>query len=611
MGKTNKTQKAENTSTPNQDKAKDSIKSILALLRYMGKSKILMLVAILIAIGGTLFNIIGPKVMGMATTELFNGLISKLNNAGDIDLERIIYILIFSLGLYVLSSVLTAAQGIMMARLSNKITYAMRKDVSKKINRLPMEYFESHPHGEILSRITNDIDTLQTNFNQSLSQIVTAIVTLFGIVAIMLSISIKMTLISILVLPISLVFIFIVIICSQKYFSGQQKYLGIVNGQIEEIYAGVEVVKAYNQEKNTLEAFAIENDKLYETGWKSQFYSGVMMPAMQFVGNLGYVAVALLGGFLTVKKSIELGDIQAFLQYTRNLTQPISQIAQITTMLQSTAAAAERVFEFLNEPEEQSEKEIGRIGENIIGNVEFQNISFGYVPEKIIINNFSAMVYAGQKVAIVGPTGAGKTTVVKLIMRYYDLNSGCIRIDGMDICNINRRNLRNMIGMVLQDTWLFNGSIMENIRYGNLDATDDEVIEAAKIAHAHKFIMEQPGGYQMILNEESSNISQGQKQLLTIARAILANRKIMILDEATSSVDTRTETLIQEAMDRLMKEKTSFIIAHRLSTIKNADMILVLKDGNIVEHGTHEELISKGNFYAELYNSQFEKIQIE
>lgn len=611
MSKTKKMKEVNRTNTPNQDKAKDFKKSLSALLNYMGKSKILMMFAILMAIGGTLFNIIGPKVMGRATTELFNGLISKLNNTGDIDLKRIASILLFSLGLYVLSSGLTAIQGIMMARLSNKITYAMRRDVSKKINRLPMGYFESHSHGEILSRITNDIDTLQTNFNQSLSQIVTSIVTLFGVIAMMLSISIKMTVISVLVLPVSLVIIFIVIICSQRYFAGQQKYLGIVNGQIEEIYAGVEVVKAYNQEKNVLDTFSAENDKLYETGWKSQFYSGVMMPAMQFVGNLGYVAVALVGGFLTIKNSIELGDIQAFLQYTRNLTQPISQIAQITTMLQSTAAAAERVFEFLNEPEEQQEQGIEKTVVNIVGNVEFQNINFGYVPDKMIIRNFSAMVAAGQKVAIVGPTGAGKTTVVKLIMRYYDLNSGCIKIDGTDICDIDRHVVRNMIGMVLQDTWLFNGSIMENIRYGNLEATDDEVIEAAKLAHAHKFIMEQPGGYQMILNEESSNISQGQKQLLTIARAILANRKIMILDEATSSVDTRTETLIQEAMDRLMKDKTSFIIAHRLSTIKNADMILVLKDGNIIEQGTHEELLSNGGFYAELYNSQFEKVQIE
>ena len=568
-----------------------------------------MIIAIVLAIGGTLFNIIGPKIMGMPTTELFNGLISKLNNSGDINLEKIVNILLLSVALYILSSVLASAQGIMMARIANKITYIMRKDVSKKINRLPVGYFESHAHGEILSRITNDIDILQTNFSQSLSQIITSIVTLFGIIGMMFSMNIKMALISIIVLPVSLVVILIVIVSSQKYFEGQQQYLGIVNSQIEEIYAGVEVIKAYNREKKTLDTFAEENDKLYETGWKSQFYSGIMMPAMQFVGNLGYVAIALLGAFMAAKNSIELGDIQAFLQYTRNLAQPISQIAQITTMLQTTAAAAERVFDFLNEPEEQKEEEFQiDLKEKIIGNIEFQNICFGYNPEKIIINDFSAMITAGQKVAIVGPTGAGKTTLVKLIMRYYNLNSGCIRIDGIDICDINRCSLRNLIGMVLQDTWLFNGSVMENIRYGNLEATDDEVIEAAKLAHVHKFIMEQPGGYQMILNEESNNISQGQKQLITIARAILANRKIMILDEATSSVDTRTEILIQEAMDCLMKERTSFIIAHRLSTIKNADMILVLDAGNIVEHGTHEELISNGKLYSKLYNSQFEKV---
>ena len=601
--------KNKNVNVSNQKRAKDSPKALLTLLHYIGNAKILMIIAIVLAIGGTLFNIIGPKIMGMATTELFNGLISKLNNSGDINLEKIVNILLLSVALYILSSVLASAQGIMMARIANKITYIMRKDVSKKINRLPVGYFESHAHGEILSRITNDIDILQTNFSQSLSQIITSIVTLFGIIGMMFSMNIKMALISIIVLPVSLVVILIVIVSSQKYFEGQQQYLGIVNSQIEEIYAGVEVIKAYNREKKTLDTFAEENDKLYETGWKSQFYSGIMMPAMQFVGNLGYVAIALLGAFMAAKNSIELGDIQAFLQYTRNLAQPISQIAQITTMLQTTAAAAERVFDFLNEPEEQKEEEFQiDLKEKIIGNIEFQNICFGYNPEKIIINDFSAMITAGQKVAIVGPTGAGKTTLVKLIMMYYNLNSGCIRIDGIDICDINRCSLRNLIGMVLQDTWLFNGSVMENIRYGNLEATDDEVIEAAKLAHVHKFIMEQPGGYQMILNEESNNISQGQKQLITIARAILANRKIMILDEATSSVDTRTEILIQEAMDCLMKERTSFIIAHRLSTIKNADMILVLDAGNIVEHGTHEELISNGKLYSKLYNSQFEKV---
>ena len=493
-----------------------------------------------------------------------------------------------------------------MSGISNDVTYNLRKDISKKINRLPLNYYESRTNGEILSRITNDVDTLQMSLNQSLTQLITSVTTLIGVFIMMLSINVWMTLAALLILPVSMFIIQTVMKHSQKYFQDQQSYLGKVNGQIEENFGGHNVVRVFNKENDVVEEFEKDNQKLYESAWKSQFFSGMMMPIMQFVGNLGYVMVALLGGVFVIKKSIEVGDIQSFFQYIRNFTQPIQQIAQVTNLLQSSAAASERVFEFLEEPEE-SQNEKNPVDVNTLtGDVQFEHVKFGYNPDKIIINDFSADVKDGQKIAIVGPTGAGKTTMVKLLMRFYDLNGGSIKVDGYDIKDFNRSSLREMFGMVLQDTWLFSGTIMENIRYGRLDATDEEVIAAAKAAHVHNFIMQQPGGYDMVLDEETSNISQGQKQLLTIARAILANNKILILDEATSSVDTRTEVRIQKAMDNLMKGRTSFVIAHRLSTIKDADLILVMKDGDIIEQGNHEELLAKKGFYADLYNSQFE-----
>ena len=493
-----------------------------------------------------------------------------------------------------------------MSGISNDVTYNLRKDISKKINRLPLNYYESRTNGEILSRITNDVDTLQMSLNQSLTQLITSVTTLIGVFIMMLSINVWMTLAALLILPVSMFIIQTVMKHSQKYFQDQQSYLGKVNGQIEENFGGHNVVRVFNKENDVVEEFEKDNQKLYESAWKSQFFSGMMMPIMQFVGNLGYVMVALLGGVFVIKKSIEVGDIQSFFQYIRNFTQPIQQIAQVTNLLQSSAAASERVFEFLEEPEE-SQNEKNPVDVNILtGDVQFEHVKFGYNPDKIIINDFSADVKDGQKIAIVGPTGAGKTTMVKLLMRFYDLNGGSIKVDGYDIKDFNRSSLREMFGMVLQDTWLFSGTIMENIRYGRLDATDEEVIAAAKAAHVHNFIMQQPGGYDMVLDEETSNISQGQKQLLTIARAILANNKILILDEATSSVDTRTEVRIQKAMDNLMKGRTSFVIAHRLSTIKDADLILVMKDGDIIEQGNHKELLAKKGFYADLYNSQFE-----
>ena len=496
-----------------------------------------------------------------------------------------------------------------MTGISNDVTYSLRKDISKKINRLPLNYFESRTNGEILSRVTNDVDTLQMSLNQSITQLITSITTLIGVFIMMLSINVPMTLTALLILPVSMLIINGVMKRSQKYFRDQQKYLGEVNGQIEENYGGHNVVKVFNKEQDVLNVFEKDNQKLYESAWKSQFFSGMMMPIMQFIGNLGYVMVALLGGVFVIKGSIEVGDIQSFFQYIRNFTQPIQQIAQVTNLLQSSAAASERVFEFLDEPEEEQGKENAVDITGLSGNVQFQHVEFGYNPDKIIVHDFSADVKNGQKIAIVGPTGAGKTTMVKLLMRFYDVNKGSICVDGHDIRDFNRSQLREMFGMVLQDTWLFSGTIMENIRYGRLDATDEEVIAAAKAAHIHHFIMQQPGGYNMVLDEETSNISQGQKQLLTIARAILADNKILILDEATSSVDTRTEMQIQKAMDNLMKGRTSFVIAHRLSTIKDADMILVMKDGDIIEQGSHEELLAKGGFYAQLYNSQFEKTQ--
>lgn len=591
------------------EKAKDFKDAMLRLLKYMERYKFRLILMVIFAIGGTVFNIIGPKILGKATTELYSGLISKINGGSGIDFDKIIKILFGVMCLYVVSSVLSFIQGFIMTGISNDVTYNLRKDISKKINKIPMKYFESRTHGEILSRITNDVDTLQTGINQSVTQLITSATTLIGVLVMMLSINVWMTLAALLILPVSMFIISKVMKHSQKYFQDQQKYLGEVNGQVEEIYSGHTVVKAFNKEDDVINEFEKTNEKLYSSAWRSQFFSGIMMPIMQFVGNLGYVMVALLGGFMVIKNKIEVGDVQAFFQYIRNFTQPIQQIAQVTNMLQSSAAASERVFEFLDVEEEVQMAEDPVSVNQIEGNVSFEHISFGYDPSKIIVHDFNADVKAGQKVAIVGPTGAGKTTMIKLLMRFYDVNSGEICIDGHNVKDFNRMELREMFGMVLQDTWLFHGTIMENIRYGRLDATDEEVIAAAKAAHAHHFIMSQPGGYQMELNEETSNISQGQKQLLTIARAILADNKIMILDEATSSVDTRTEERIQKAMDNLMKGRTSFVIAHRLSTIRDADLILVMKDGDIIEQGTHESLLAKNGFYANLYNSQFEKME--
>ena len=591
------------------EKAKDFKTAMKRLLNYMKRYRLQLVVMMVFAVGSTIFNIVGPKVLGKATTELYEGLVSKISGGAGIDFGKIGEILLFALGLYLISSAFSFIQGFIMTGISNQVTYNLRKDISVKINKIPLKYFESRTHGEILSRITNDIDTLQTSINQSFTQLITSVTMLSGVLIMMLSINVYMTVAAILILPISMMIIGKVMKHSQKYFQQQQKYLGEVNGQVEEIYSGHNVVKAFNKEEDVIREFEKTNEKLYTTGWRSQFFSGMMMPIMQFVGNLGYVMVALLGGFLVIKEKVMVGDIQAFFQYIRNFTQPIQQIAQVTNMLQSSAAAAERVFEFLDEEEEDQTVENPVDITTIEGNVEARHVAFGYQPEHLIIHDFSGTVKAGQKVAIVGPTGAGKTTMIKLLMRFYDVNSGEILIDGHNIKDFNRTQLRELFGMVLQETWLFHGTIMENIRYGRLDATDEEVIAAAKAAHAHHFIMSQPGGYQMVLNEETSNISQGQKQLLTIARAILADNKILILDEATSSVDTRTEERIQAAMDNLMKGRTSFVIAHRLSTIRDADLILVMKDGDIIEQGTHQSLLEADGFYANLYNSQFEKAE--
>ncbi|CDC09869.1 putative uncharacterized protein [Lachnospiraceae bacterium CAG:364] len=591
------------------EKAKDFKTAMKRLLNYMKRYRFQLVVMMIFAVGSTIFNIVGPKVLGKATTKLYEGLVSKISGGAGIDFGKIGEILLFALGLYLISAAFSFIQGFIMTGISNQVTYNLRKDISVKINKIPLKYFESRTHGEILSRITNDIDTLQTSINQSFTQLITSVTMLIGVLIMMLSINVYMTLAAVLILPISMTIIGKVMKHSQKYFQQQQKYLGEVNGQVEEIYSGHNVVKAFNKEADVIREFEKTNEKLYTTGWRSQFFSGMMMPIMQFVGNLGYVMVALLGGFLVIKEKVMVGDIQAFFQYIRNFTQPIQQIAQVTNMLQSSAAAAERVFEFLDEEEEDQTVENPVDITTIEGNVEARHVAFGYQPEHLIIHDFSGAVKAGQKVAIVGPTGAGKTTMIKLLMRFYDVNSGEILIDGHNIKEFNRIQLRELFGMVLQETWLFHGTIMENIRYGRLDATDEEVIAAAKAAHAHHFIMSQPGGYQMVLNEETSNISQGQKQLLTIARAILADNKILILDEATSSVDTRTEERIQAAMDNLMKGRTSFVIAHRLSTIRDADLILVMKDGDIIEQGTHQSLLEANGFYANLYNSQFEKAE--
>ena len=587
------------------EKAKDLKGALGKILRYMGKYKIAVVFVMIIAACSTVFSVLGPKVLGKATTGLAEGLMAKVAGTGGIDFSYIGKVLLFVLGLYLLSSVLSFVQGWIMTGITQKICYRMRKEITEKINRMPMKYFESRTYGEVLSRITNDVDTLGMGLNQSVTQIITSTATIIGVLVMMLSISPLMTLIALVVLPVSGLCVSLVVKKSQKHFITQQEYLGHINGQVEESYGGHLVIKAYNKEDEMIAQFNRTNDVLYTSAWKSQFLSGIMMPIMQFVGNLGYAAVALSGGMLAIRGVITIGDIQAFIQYVKSFTQPIQQIAQVTNQVQSMAAAAERVFEFLEEEEEDQVVEHPADVTKVIGNVAFDHVSFGYNPNQLIVHDFSAQVAAGQKIAIVGPTGAGKTTMVKLLMRFYDVNSGSIRIDGHDIREFNRRELRDAFGMVLQDTWLFKGSIMENIRYGRLDATDEEVVAAAKAAHADHFIRTLPGGYEMELNEDASNISQGQKQLLTIARAILADNRILILDEATSSVDTRTEELIQSAMDNLMKGRTSFVIAHRLSTIKNADIILVMKDGDIIEQGSHEELLGQGGFYADLYNSQF------
>ena len=588
------------------EKAKDFKGTIGKILSYMGSYKPALVVVLIFAIASTVFNVVGPKILSRATTELFNGLMSKLSGGSGIDFTKIGRILVGLLCIYICSALFSFIQGWIMTGISQKMTFRMRREISEKINRMPMKYFESRTVGEVLSRITNDVDTMGQSLNQSVTQLITSVATIIGVLIMMLTISPLMTLIALVILPVSMALMMCVMKFSQKHFKNHQKYLGEVNGQVEEIYSGYQVIKAFNREEQSIRTFDETNARLYESAWKSQFFSGMMQPIMVFVGNLGYVAVAVSGSFLAAKRVIEVGDIQAFIQYVRNFTQPINQLAQISNMLQSMAAAAERVFEFLEEEEESSIAEHPvEIGE-AKGDVSFSHVQFGYDPEKIIIHDFSSDVKAGQTVAIVGPTGAGKTTMVKLLMRFYNVNKGTIYVDGHDIRDFNRDDLRRQFGMVLQDTWLFKGTIMENIRYGRLDATDEEVIAAAKAAHAHHFIQTLPGGYQMELNEEASNVSQGQKQLLTIARAILADNPIMILDEATSSVDTRTEQRIQKAMDNLMKGRTSFVIAHRLSTIKNADLILVMKDGDIIEQGTHDELIAMGGFYADLYESQFE-----
>lgn len=589
------------------EKPKNFKASIKKLIQYIAKYKIGIIVVMLFAACSTVFTVVGPKILGKATTTLTEGLMAKIQRTGSIDFGKIGSILLFVLGLYLLSAIFSFVQGWIMTGITQKVCYQLRKEISEKINRMPMKYFESRTYGEVLSRITNDVDTLGQGLNQSITTIITATATMIGVLIMMISISPLMTLIAIVILPISMALISLVTKKSQKFFRNQQEYLGHINGQVEEVYGGHLVIKAFNREKDTIEEFDRTNKILYDSAWKSQFLSGMMQPIMMFVGNLGYASVALTGGLLAIKNIITIGDIQAFIQYVKNFTQPIQQIAQVINMVQSMSAASERVFEFLEEEEENqivaNPADISRI----TGEVTFDHVHFGYDPEKIIINDFSAHVLPGQKIAIVGPTGAGKTTMVKLLMRFYDVNRGEIRLNDSNIKDFNRRELRDAFGMVLQDTWLFKGTIMENIRYGRLDATDEEVIAAAKAARADHFIKTLPGGYQMELNEDASNVSQGQKQLLTFARAILADNKILILDEATSSVDTRTEIEIQKAMDNLMRGRTSFVIAHRLSTIRDADLILVMKDGDIIEQGTHETLLAKNGFYAELYNSQFEE----
>lgn len=591
-----------------QEKAKDFKGTMKKLISYLSPYKLAILLVIVFAIGSSVFNIVGPKILGNATTKIFEGLVSKVSNSGGgIDFDAIFRTLTILASLYIISSIFSFIQTFITSDISQKVSYNLRKSISEKINKLPLNYYDKKTNGEVLSRVTNDIDAISQNLNQILSQMITSATTLIGVLIMMLSISVTMTLVSLIVIPLSLVMIMLVVKKSQKHFRAQQEYLGHTNGHIEEMYSGHNIMKAFNGEEKAIEEFDKLSDTLYNSAWKSQFLSGMMMPIMTFIGNLGYVIVAIMGGFLAIRNKIQVGDILAFIQYVRSFMQPIAQTAQIANVMQQTAAAAERVFEFLEEEEVVEDVKNPISTEGIEGAVEFDHVRFGYNEDKIIINDFSINIKPGQKVAIVGPTGAGKTTIVKLLMRFYELNGGKILIDGHDYRDFTRNDLRKIFGMVLQDTWLFNGNIMENIRYGRLDASDEEVIEAAKLAHAHHFIKTLADGYNMEINEEADNISQGQKQLLTIARAILSDPKILILDEATSSVDTRTEVLIQQAMENLMEGRTSFIIAHRLSTIKNADVILVMKDGDIVEQGTHEELLKSKGFYSELYNSQFEE----
>ncbi len=605
------------------EKAKNFKGTMKNLVSYLAKYRIGFLFVLIFAIGSAAFSIIGPKILGNATTEIFEGLMRKVSGTGGgIDFDKVLQILLFLLGLYVVSALFSYIQGMITTTISQRVSYNMRKEISEKINRMPLRYFDGQTHGEVLSRVTNDVDTLSQSLNQSLTQLITSVTTVIGVLIMMFSISWLMTVVALLILPLSMILVSGVVKRSQKHFRSQQEYLGYVNGQVEEVYSGHNIVKVFNGEEEVIREFKDCNNTLYESAWKSQFLSGMMMPITNFVGNLGYVAVSILGGYLAIRGTITVGNIQSFIQYVRQFNMPLGQLAQVANMFQSTAAAAERVFEFLAEEEEEQTpahhatltetvdgKSVTRLvqPEDMQGEVSFEHVHFGYNPDKIIVNDFSAHVKQGQKVAIVGPTGAGKTTMIKLLMRFYDVTDGAILVDGYNIKDFTRRELREMFGMVLQDTWLFNGTIMENIRYGRLDATDEEVIEAAKAAHVHRFVKTLPDGYNMVLNEEASNVSQGQKQLLTIARAILADPKILILDEATSSVDTRTELRIQKAMDNLMKGRTSFVIAHRLSTIRDADLILYMQDGDIVEQGTHEELLEKNGFYANLYNSQFER----
>ena len=591
--------------TPKAKNFKETTKKLIK--NYLSKYKIALIVVIIFAIGSTIFNIVGPKILGNATTEVFNGIVGKLSGGSGINFGKVANILLTLLGFYIISAIFSLIQGFTMTGVAQKLTYKLRNDIATKLNKLPMKYFDKKTNGEVLSIITNDIDTLSQNLNQSITEIITSICTIIGIIIMMLSISVTMTIVSFIILPISILVVKKIVGKSQKYFKRQQEYLGHVNGQVEEIYGGHTIVKAFNGEEAAIENFTKANQELYNSGWKSQFLSGLMHPLMNFIGNVGYVAVSVLGGYLAIKGRITVGNIQSFIQYNKRFTQPIAQVAQVSSMIQAMIAAAERVFEFLEEDEEVKESDNNIDTSKLKGNVEFKNVQFGYDEDRIIINDFNAKVKEGQKIAIVGPTGAGKTTMVKLLMRFYDINRGEILIDGHNIKDFKRGDLRKMFGMVLQDTWLFGGTVKDNIKYGNPDANEAEVIEAAKAAHVHHFIKTLPKGYNSVLNEESSNVSSGQKQLLTIARVILADPKILILDEATSSIDTRTELQIQSAMDNLMKGRTSFIIAHRLSTIKNADLILVMNHGDIVEQGTHEELLAKNGFYADLYNSQFDE----